>query len=73
MRHSFIFLLFFILNFWNLNINTRLDIEQNKQFDYESHIFFDDAIQYSNDSKASYSEPNKFAQSLLTTIDQAIT
>jgi hypothetical protein len=47
-------------------------MEQNKTFDYEPHIFFDDAIQYSYDGKASYSEPNKFVQNLVAIIDQAI-
>lgn len=54
----------------------RLDLDQSDPsrnvFDFESHIFFDDAIDYSSDKKVSYSEPNKFLQNLVSSIDQAI-
>ena len=54
----------------------RLDLDQselkNNTFDFETHVFFDDAISYSNDSKVSFSEPNQFVQNLINTIDQAI-
>lgn len=44
------------------------DVDEEDCFDYEAHIFFDDAIKYHFDER---SEPNYFVQSLIKIVEEA--